>query len=93
MAPEEVESPSLDDKGIKRVQDILRSLIFYGQEVDNKVLVDLNTIGTHQAAATEITNEAIYHLFDYLSTYPNEGIVYISRKMFLAAHSDSGFHH
>ena len=64
MTPEEVNSPSLDSKGIKRVQAIVGALLFYGREVDNKVLVDLNTICNQQAAASEGTNEAIYHLLD-----------------------------
>ena len=29
---------------------------------------------------------------DYLATYPNDGIVYRSSNMILAAHSDAGFH-
>ena len=84
--------PSLDAKGIKRVQNIVGALLFYGQAVDNKVLVDLNNIGTQQLAATEITNKAIDHRLDYLATEPNYGIVYIPRKMVLDAHSDAGFH-
>ena len=65
------------------------ALIFYTRGVDKKVLVELNNIGAQQAAATEITNEAIYHLLYYLETYPNDGIVYRSIKMVLAAHSYS----
>ena len=91
VAPEEVDSPSVDAKGIKRVQAIVGALIFCGKSVDNKVLVSLNTIGNQQAAATEITNEAIDHLLNYLYTYPNNGIVYRDRKMVLAVHSDSSF--
>ena len=68
------------------------ALLFYGKAVDNKVLVALNTIGTQQAAATEINNKAIDHLFDYLATYPNDVIVYRYSKMVLVAHSDAGFH-
>ena len=52
----------------------------------------MNSIGTHQAAATEATNEAVNQMLDYLATYLNDGIVYQSRNMILAAHSDSGFH-
>ena len=52
MAPEEVDNPNLDAKGIKRVQYIVGALIFYGQAVDKKVLVELNTIGNQQAPAT-----------------------------------------
>ena len=81
MAPEEVDIPILDYKGIKRVQAIVGTLLLYGLVVFNKVLVDLNTIGIQHAAATESTNEDIYHPLDYLATYPNNGIVYRARKM------------
>ena len=83
--------PSLDAKGIKRVQDILGALIFYEQAVDNKVLADLNNIDTQQSEAAENTNEFIDHLIDYLATYPNGGIVYRARNMVLSAYSDAGF--
>ena len=85
-------SPSLNAKGIKRVQAIVRALIFYLESVGNKVLVFLNTIGTQQASSTEITNEAIDHLLDYLDTYSNDGIVYRASNMVLVTHSDAGFH-
>ena len=45
VTPCEVDVPSLDAKGIKRVQDLMGALLLCGQEVDKKVLVDLNTIG------------------------------------------------
>ena len=92
MAPEEVDSPSLDAKGIKYVQSFVGALLFYGRAVDNKVLVALNNIGTQWTVSTESTNEAIDHLLDYLSNYPNDDIFYRSRKMVLSAHSDSGLH-
>ena len=31
-------------------------------------------------------------MLDYLATYPDDGIVYRSSNMILAAHSDAGFH-
>ena len=91
MAPEEVDSQSLDNKGIQYFQASVGELLFYGQAVDTKVLVALNAIGNTQAVDTESTNEAIEHLLDYLVTYPNNGILYSARKMVLAAHSDSIF--
>ena len=60
--------------------------------MDKKWLVALNAIGTKRAPATESTNEAINHLLDYLTNYPDDGIVYRSRNMVLAAHSDAVFH-
>ena len=90
--PKEVTSPSLDATGIKYVQSIVLEVLFYGLAVEKKILVELNAIVTQQATATESTNEAINHLLDYLATYPNDGIIYRSRSMVLAAHSYAGFH-
>ena len=56
------------------------------------MLVAINTIGTQQASATEATNDAVHQLLYYLSTYPDDGILYQASDMILAAHSDAGFH-
>ena len=60
--------------------------------MDNNLLVDLSYIGSHQAAATERTNEAINQILGYCATYPADGIIYRSSDMVLCAHSDAGFH-
>ena len=57
-------------------------------------MVALNAIGTQQAAATEATeatDAAVSQLLDYVATYPNDGTIYRSSNMVLAAHSDAGF--
>ena len=76
LTQEEDTSPVLDAAGIKRVQAIVRALLYYARAVDNKLLVTLSIIGGQQSSATEKTNEAINHLLDYCATYPNDGIVY-----------------
>ena len=38
-------SLKLDPKGVKRVQEIVGALLFYGRAVDNKLLVAINAIG------------------------------------------------
>ena len=90
--PTEVTSPSIDAPGIKCVQAFVGAVFFYIRSVDKKVLLALNTIGTHQDTATESTNEAINNLLDYLATYPNYVIVYKASSMVLATHVDTGFH-
>ena len=52
----------------------------------------INTIDTQQATATNATNDAITQLLDYMATYPDDGIVYRSSNMVLAAHANAGFH-
>ena len=58
---------------------------------NNKLLVDLSAIESHQASTTEETNKAIIQLLDYCTTYPDDGILYRASGMILAGHSDAGF--
>lgn len=37
------------------------------------------------------TLAAVKHLLDYVTTYPNDGIIYRTSKMILSTHSDAGF--
>ena len=83
--------PRLNDAGIKRVQGIVRALLYCGRAVNDKVLVSLSDIGTQQAAATVNTNEAIHQLLDYVAPYPNDGITYRASDMVLASHSDASY--
>ena len=67
---------SLDKVGIRRVQIIVGALIWIGRAVNNKLLVDLSTIGYKQSTATEDTNKSIRHPLEYCATYPDDGIIY-----------------
>ena len=42
------ESPKLDDKGIKRIQQIVESILYYALAVDMTVLAALSTITIEQ---------------------------------------------
>ena len=66
-------------------------LLWVGRAVNNKLLVALSAIGSQQASATESTNDTIHQLLDYCATYPDDGILYRSSDMILAAHSDASF--
>ena len=63
------------------------TLLYYGRAVDNKLLVSLCNLGSTQAASTELTKTNLSQLLDYLSTYPDYGILYQSSAMILSAHS------
>ena len=80
-------SPQLNDTGAKRVQAIIVALLYYGRAVDNKLLVALSDLGSTQATTTELTKTDLSQLLEYLSTYPNDGILYRSSTMILSAHS------
>ena len=84
-------SPPLDDKCIIRVQSIVGALLYYYQAVDNKLLVVINDIGQQQASSTEDTNAALLQLLGYVSTYPNDGILYRASGMVLSDQSDAAY--
>ena len=51
----------------------------------------MSAIGSHQAAATEETADAIKQLLDYVATNPDDFILFRKSDMILAAHTDAGF--
>ena len=71
-------SPPLDVAGVKRIQAIIGALLYYGRAVDNKLIVALSDLASTQASATEPTTTNLSQLLDYLSTYPDDGILYRS---------------
>ena len=75
MASPKDMSPTLDKKGIKGVQVIMRGLLFIGQAFNKKLLVALSAVGSQQAAATE-TIAAVEILHEYVATHPNDGIIF-----------------
>lgn len=91
LVPDADTSKPNDDAGIKRIQGIIGSLLYYARAVDNKLLATLSTISSQQAKATENTAKAVHHLLDYVATYPQDGITYRASSMVLAAHSNASF--
>ena len=91
FAPDEDSSPKLGQKGIKRVQCVVGTFLFYARAIDNTILPALNEIAAYQAAPTQQTNEKIHMLLDYLSTYPNAKIRYNASDMILHLESDAAY--
>ena len=67
------------------------ALQYVARSVNNKLLVALSTIGTHQATATSNTNTKITQLLYYVATYPDYGILFRASGMVLTAHAYAGF--
>ncbi len=91
LVPNDDTSPPLNTAGIKRIQGIVGSLLYYARAVDNTLLVALSAISSQQAKATENTARAANQLLDYVATYPADGTTYCASAMVLAAHSDASF--
>ena len=62
------ESPKLDKAGIKYVQQVAGTLLYYGRAVDPTILPALSLIASEQAAPTERTMERVKQLLDYCAS-------------------------
>ena len=84
-----VTSPLLNKSGIKRVQSIVGSFLYYRRTIDNTILVALNELAASQSVPTEQTNYKIIMLLGYLSTYLNTKFQNTKSDMILHLDSDA----
>jgi hypothetical protein len=83
--------PILDFKGIKRIQSINGTFLYYARAVDPCMLPAINEISTSQAQPTEETNAKAQMLMDYANTYPSATIRYKASDMQLHVDSDAAY--
>ncbi len=62
LMPKANSSERLDDHRKCRIQEIVGSLLYYAQAVDNKLLVALSAIAARQSYATVATEQAVHLL-------------------------------
>ena len=60
-------TPKLNASGIKKVQQIVGSILYYARAVDMTVLMALSSIAVEQTKATETTMLLCVQLLDYLA--------------------------
>ena len=84
-------SEPLSKDNIKRVQDIVGTLLYYGRAVDPTLLTALSSIAARQSKGTVAVAEACQQLLDYVATHPNAGIRYKACDMILAVHTDASY--
>ena len=85
------DSERLDLDGLKRVQQIVGSLLFYARAVDNTLLIGLSAIASEQANPTQRTKERCDQLLDYVATHPNATVRFRASNMILNIHSDASY--
>jgi hypothetical protein len=78
-------SPLLPKEGIKRLQQIIGTLLYYARAVDGTMLVALSGLSSAQAKETEATNLAANQLLDYCATH------YCTSERALQIHSDASY--
>ena len=67
-------TPKLDAEGIKHIQKVIGTLMYYACAIDSNMLMAINAISSAQATGTTATTAAVTWLLDYAATYPNATI-------------------
>jgi hypothetical protein len=81
----------LSKKRIKRMQDIVGTLLYYGRAVDPTILPAISAIASQQAQGMVAMANACHQLLDFVATHPNAGIRYLTSNMILAVHTDAQY--
>jgi hypothetical protein len=84
-------SPLLDAAGKKRIQQIVRSFLYYTRAVNPTILMALSAIATQQSAPTEETHAHVNQFLNYIWTHPDAKIRYRASDMILNVHSDASY--
>ena len=85
------ESERLELTGLKRVQQVVGSLLYYARAIDNTLLIGLSAIASEQANPTQLTKQRCDQLLDYCASHPNAKIRYRASSMILNIHSDASY--
>jgi hypothetical protein len=89
--PDPDNSPALDAKDTKRVQEVLGTLLYYARAVDSTMLTAIGTIASQQASGTEATMKAVTHLLNYCATHPDAVVRFTASDMVLWVDSDASY--
>jgi hypothetical protein len=81
----------LPPEGIKRIQQIVGTLLYYARAVDNTMLVTLGSLASRQSNATQLTNKDVHQFLDYCATHPAATLRFHASDMRLKIHSDAGY--
>jgi hypothetical protein len=85
------DTPKLNDVGIKRVQKIVGSILYYARAVNMTVLMALSSIATEQTKATDRTLERCMQLLDYLASNNPAKVRFHALDMIMNIHSDASY--
>jgi hypothetical protein len=84
-------SEPLPITGIKRIQRIVGTLLYYARAVDNTLLVTLSSLASRQSKATQLTDQDVNQLLNYCHTHPEATLRFRASDMLLKIHSDAGY--
>ena len=85
------DAPKVSSSEIKRIQQIVGTLLYYARAVDSTMLMALNAIAAQQAHATTETAAVVVHLLNYCATHPNAIVRYHASEMQMHVHSNASY--
>ena len=85
------QTPQLNPAGIRFIQQVVGTFLYYARAVDNTMLVALSTLSAEQAHGTENTAKALVKFLNYCATNPEAVIRYQASDMILRVHSDTSY--
>jgi hypothetical protein len=83
--------PKLSPNKVKKIQQVIGSILYYAHAVDITVLMALSSIAVEQSKGTTNTMEKAKQLLDYLATYPDATICFRALYMIMNVHSDASY--
>ncbi len=81
----------LNKDEIKKIQKIVKSILYYARAVDVMVLMALSTIVSKQTTGTEQMMEKTLQVLDYLVEHPNATVKFRALDMVMNIHSDASY--
>jgi hypothetical protein len=84
-------TPKLDARGVKHVQKIIESILYYARAVDMMVRMALSSIAMEQTKAMERTLARCTQLLDYLAGHADAKVRYHASDMIMNIHSDASY--
>ena len=75
----------INETRVKIIQQVIGGVLYYAQAVD------LTSIASEKANATEDTEQRVSQLLDYLATHPDAKVRYHASNMVLNIHSDASY--
>jgi hypothetical protein len=84
-------SAALTPAGKTRLQEIIGTLLYYGQAIDSTILIALGSLATAQLTGTENTAQAMTHLLNYCANHLDATVHYHASEMHLHIHSDASY--
>jgi hypothetical protein len=90
MAEEDL-TPLLSKAQILKMQQVIGVFLFYARAIDSSLLVTLSDLASQQTQGTQLTEQNMYHMLDYLATHPDTTVRYHASDMKLAIESDASY--